>query len=251
MLRGGIAVVGSIDSSGCAGINQDIVVASRLGFRLQTCIGAVTIQDKEKGVEQIHPIAPDMFVRNLRKVLHDASLRHLKIGALCNAEQIDALVQELTLARGYLVVLDPVINPSRGKAFLDEEALASLRILVMSTDFTCPNLPELYALAAKSPESDPEIRQLAAEYSRMAGTRLLVKGGHGEQDGVEDLFADHGKVVTLQHPRQDWAFARGTGCALAMAFTCFLALNNPAFEAYQLATEWVVNFFNEQNGIRI
>lgn len=247
MQSSSIAVIGSIDSSGGAGINQDIRVASRLGFNLLTCVGTLTLQN-ENGVELIHSIPLSVFEKTLDSILGNVNLRFVKIGALSNVEQINLLCEKLDRPRGFLVVHDPVISPSRGKAFLDNKALPSLRRLVSISDYGCPNLTELGILTNRSINSFENAVSIAQDFARNFQTSLLIKGGHGGKGMVEEAFVSPKETVTFQHARENWKYSHGTGCALATAFACFLAKENKSAEAFKLASDWVVSYYNSING---
>lgn len=245
MYKQQIAVVGSMDSSGGAGINQDIRIATLLDTAVQTCVGALTIQSS-LGVESIHPTAFSVFQTNLESILRHPDLHYLKIGALSQIEQIECLCARLKQPRERIVVLDPVIRPSRGVAFLDEEGIEALRKLAQVADYVCPNLPELLALAGKA-DADPV--EVAQDYANLTGTKLLLTGGHAAGSSVEDRLYDGKDTRSCIHPRQNWGYSHGTGCAFSMAFTCFLARGYSTEKAFRSASQWVYEYYNRVNGI--
>ncbi len=238
-----IAVIGSIDSSGGAGINQDIRVAAAMGFRIQTCVGSLTIQTT-RGVEAIHPTPLEVFSNTLAAILALPQLQYIKIGALGSIDQIDLLVRIFTRPREYFLVLDPVIQPSQGIPFLDEESIVSLRKLASISDYVCPNLPELLALADTD---DPDPASVARDFSICTGAKLLVTGGHADGAMVVDSFYDAKSVHACSHPRRDWKYSHGTGCAFSMAFTCLISQGLPELEAFRAASQWVFDYYNHLN----
>lgn len=243
-----IAVIGTIDSSGGAGINQDIRVAALFGYSPQVCVANISLQSS-RGVEYIHPLEEDVFEANLRAVLHSNDLRYVKIGALNTVEQIRLLTKYLARTRAYKVILDPVIRASRGKAFLDEAGISELKKLIRQVDYLSPNLPELEMLCGKQAMDFRVAKELARSYAGELGLSILLKGGHIDAEDIEEAFVSPDAILSFGHPRRNWQYSHGTGCALAMAFCCYLQQGIADTEAFQKASRWVLGFYDKLNGI--
>ncbi len=241
-----IAVIGAIDSSGGAGINQDIRVAALLGHQPEVCVSAVTLQD-ENGVKDIYPVPLSQFQDNLRHILANPELRYIKIGALCHPEQIKALITQLSQARTLKIVLDPVIKPSLGKAFLRAEDIDLMLKLICHADYVCPNRPELELLCSANIGDFNEAISAAKTLNLQTRTSVLVKGGHAASDDIPEALICKDIVYRFSFPRRAWKYDHGTGCAFATAFTCQLARGVAAREAFARASDWVRGFFDELN----
>lgn len=241
-----IAVIGAIDSSGGAGINQDIRVAALFGHQPEVCVTAITLQD-ENGVSDIFPVPLSQFQENLRHILANPELRYIKIGALCHPEQIEALLMQLSQARTFQIVLDPVIKPSLGKAFLRAEDIDLMLKLICLADYVCPNLPELELLCSENIADFREAISAAKSLSKQTGAAIIVKGGHGADEFIMEALIYSDKVLRYRFPRKTWKHSHGTGCAFASAFMCFLTQGSSPHLALQLASDWVRAFFDEIN----
>ncbi len=243
-----IAVIGTIDSSGGAGINQDIRVAALFGHKLHTCVANLSLQS-ESGVDLIHPLDAGVFEKNLILVLQNKALRYIKIGALHTEGQIRLLCKYLRRPRSWKVILDPVIKASRGQAFLDEAGLLELPYLIRQTDYLCPNLPELAMLCGKEAGSFEEAIRQAQDYAFQMDTKILLKGGHGQSRMLEEAFVSKDKIKRYSNQRRNWHYDHGTGCALAMAFCCYLSQGLKDFEAFHRASLWVLDYYDGLNGL--
>ena len=88
-----LCIAGS-DSSGLAGIQQDVKTCEALGVHAATAITAITAQNNQQ-LFSINPVAIDKLEQQI-----DAALalkpQLIKIGLLVNAEQVQLLVDKLS-----------------------------------------------------------------------------------------------------------------------------------------------------------
>jgi hydroxymethylpyrimidine/phosphomethylpyrimidine kinase len=68
---------------------------------------------------------------------------------------------------------------------------------------------------------------------------VLFKGGHGDEPVIRDVLRTEGDFFAFEAPRQDTRHTHGTGCTLATAIACGLALNLPLKEAVARAHAYV------------
>ncbi len=218
-----ILAVGGSDPAGGAGIQADLKTLTVLGVYGAAAITCVTVQNS-RGVSRIHPLAPDLVAAQVRAVLEDHRVTHIKIGMVGTAEIAMALARVLDGYRGE-VILDPVLRATTGQGLTSNEGTVAMRdhLLPRVTVLT-PNLDEVFPLAG--PESGDAgvidcARHLLDQYPRM--NCVVVKGGHGSrQDGlIEDFCILRRETVCLTHPAIDTTNSHGTGCTLASSFAAF------------------------------
>ncbi|MBW6513514.1 MAG: bifunctional hydroxymethylpyrimidine kinase/phosphomethylpyrimidine kinase [Candidatus Syntrophosphaera sp.] len=243
-----ILAISALDSSGGAGLNQDIWVCCLFGKQLQTCLTGVTIQTPA-GVVAIHPVCDTLLSSQIEGVLKDSEFRLVKIGALCSPTQVDVFLKLLQRPRPFKVILDPVLKPSRGLEFMADIDLGRYMNLLEITDFICPNLIELEALTSTRLDNFKSALKAARKLAMDVGINVLLKGGHGKGEPIKEAFVTADKVVLSTHPRRPWKYSHGTGCAFASAFMCYLSENVPPEEAFRLASQWVVDFYDRLNGL--
>jgi hydroxymethylpyrimidine/phosphomethylpyrimidine kinase len=123
------------------------------------------------------------------------------------------------------IVLDPVLAASSGAPLLDSHGMAVLKtLLVPRATLVTPNLPETQALTGVLPRSPHTLRNAAQAFAMLGARNVLIKGGHGEGEMVRDVLMGAGKEWVFESPRQDTPNTHGTGCTLATAIACGLAL---------------------------
>lgn len=216
-----ILIIGGTDSSGGAGLTRDTAAASALGVGVAPVVTAVTAQTHSE-VAKIVPIPPDVVAAQIHAALHAGSVKAVKIGMLGSNEIAETVAAALKRT-AVPVVLDPVLKSSSGARLLSgglPEALICL------ADLITPNLLELAALTGHGVAQDERDIAFQSGELRAAGARaILVKGGHGGGEWSTDyLFACTGSEH-FTAPRLA-VNKRGTGCTLATAISCFLALGH-------------------------
>src|SRR5262249_54004600 len=128
------------------------------------------------------------------------------------------------------IVVDPVMSASSGaalvaKASRDEILQFYLEELAPKAAVLTPNYDEALQLARA--EGKMSAKDLATKLSESAKCPVLLKGGHGPDTTsptIQDTFCAGGNVKAYQTLRIDKGRIRGTGCALATAIACHLAL---------------------------
>ena len=106
-------------------------------------ITALTAQNTQ-GVEAVLVVPAGL--RGARKSVPSratSSIAAVKIGMLATSEIIEAVAGALETLPGVPVVLDPVMVAASGDVLLDEDAIETLRaVLVPRATLITPNLPE-------------------------------------------------------------------------------------------------------------
>lgn len=233
------------DPSGGAGVDADAEAVQAAGARPVARITAHTDQDAG-GVRAVRPRPPAAWGADLPAALADPRSGAFKFGLLPNAEAVRAAagwVRRCT-DRGLPAVVDPVLAPTRGAAFLDEDGVAALlEELLPAGPILTPNLPELGRLAGVEPaalESRVEGRADAAQaLCERGASAVVVKGGHGQEDPLRELLVRPGaEPLAWERPRLPGPGIRGSGCRFASFLAARLALGDalelaiPAAGAY-------------------
>jgi hydroxymethylpyrimidine/phosphomethylpyrimidine kinase len=102
-----------------------------------------------------------------------------------------------------------------------------------------PNLPEARRMTGL-PVETPEERLAAALRLAELGPAVLLKGGHGEGDVVEDLLVAGGEVVgRYRNPRIETRSTHGTGCTLSSAIAARLGTGEALPDAVEGAIAYL------------
>lgn len=138
-----------------------------------------------------------------------------------------------------------------GSQLLPLEAIQTFRdrLLPLTTILT-PNIPEANLLAGRSkgevPVSQNEMLALARELYALGPKYILLKGGHltegpngGKKRSIVDLLFDGQDTVLIEKPFLNSRNTHGTGCSLASAVACNLALGYDIPSAVRKACQYV------------
>lgn len=234
-----LTIAGS-DSGGGAGIQADLKAMSALGVFGASVITAITAQNTQ-AVTAVHGVPLDVIAAQIDAVLSDLDVKAIKIGMLATPEIIHTVARGLEAFKGP-VVLDPVMIAKSGDALLAQEAVRTLReVMVPAATVLTPNLPEAACLLDATPAQSPD--EMAAQGQALcdlgAGA-VLMKGGHGSGDVCHDLLVDpSGIVATFQAPRQNTRNTHGTGCTLSSSIAAGLARGLPLRDAVAQAHDYL------------
>ena len=85
------------------------------------------------------------------------------------------------------------------------------------------------------------VMRLTADKPKSCGGAVLLKGGHGDGEEIEDLLllAGDPQPIHFRHPRLATRHTHGTGCSLSSAIAAGLAHGLPLSSAVQDAIAWL------------
>ena len=234
-----LTIAGS-DSSGGAGIQADLKTFAALGVYGASAITALTAQNTQ-GVEAVLVVPPDFVARQIKVVARDLKVGAVKIGMLATSEIIEAVAGALETLPGIPVVLDPVMVAASGDVLLDEDAIDTLRaVLLPRATLITPNLPEAAKLlGVDAAKSESEMTAQARALKGLGAQAVLVKGGHAEGAEAVDLLLDGAGELRLSAPRVTTSNTHGTGCTLSSAIAAELAKGAALREAVAAAKAYV------------
>ncbi len=217
-----LTIAGSDSGSG-AGIQADLKTFAAHGVYGTSALTVVTAQNT-CGIRMAGALTPDLVRAQIEAVLDDFPVMAVKTGALDNTRIIEVVAGALE-GRNLPLIVDPVMLAKSGDPLLEEDALEAMKALLFPlATLVTPNLPEAERLL------DLPAGSLSAPDAVLALTRLhfsfpmLLKGGHGRGEQLEDHLLLPGFTQAFTSVRQVTRHTHGTGCTLSAAITANLAL---------------------------
>jgi hydroxymethylpyrimidine/phosphomethylpyrimidine kinase len=229
-----VVSIGMTHPQNIAGLGVDVRVARDYGVRHAAVVAAVSAQD-ESGVTQVFPLPREVVLNQLRSVkMRDAAA--VRIGALGTAEHVSFIAGCLSAEQ---VVIDPVMHSSAGGALYVDDPRAALRLFGGGSPGTIvtPNIGEAVALTGIEIRGVDDMIAAGKWFVEREFAGALIKGGHLEGDPVDVLVDDEG-AETFSDARLPQKM-RGTGCTLAMALACEIALGRDYTDAVKGARAYV------------
>lgn len=255
-----LTVAGS-DSGAGAGVQADLRTMAAHGVYGTSVLTAVTAQNT-RGVQAVFEVPEAVLRAQLLSVFDDFNVDALKVGLLPGPEAVRVVAEVLCSSSlaSLPVVVDPVLVSTSGHALARREAADALRahLLPRATVLT-PNLSEAAALlgwtSAEVGTSEASLRLAAAALADLGPAFVLLKGGHAGDGGYcTDVLAcrDSGEAWALLGPRVSPALSlHGTGCTLAAAITCRLALGDAPIGACSAAKAFVARVIRGSAQLRL
>jgi hydroxymethylpyrimidine/phosphomethylpyrimidine kinase len=233
-----LSIAGS-DSGGGAGIQADLKTFSALGVFGMTAITAVTVQNT-KGVSSFEELSPHTVAEQIRAVAGDIGVDAAKTGMLASAPIVDAVAEAVDETHLPNLVVDPVFVSKHGHPLLADDAVDTLRRLILPlATLVTPNLAEAAGLAGIDVRTTEDMRRAADAILGLGPRAVLVKGGHFEGKRATDLFADGAIEEWIDAERIDTPHTHGTGCTLSSAITAHLARGASLPEAVRAGKAFV------------
>jgi hydroxymethylpyrimidine/phosphomethylpyrimidine kinase len=226
-----VLLLGGLDPSGGAGLTLDATVAAWHGAEPLPIAVAWTEQNR-RGFRRCEPVPAAWWRAALAAVAADGPFAAVKLGMLGEPATVGAIAAWLrTLPPDTPIVVDPVLGATTGGFAPGPELGAAYRreLLPLATVFT-PNLPELAAIGGD-----------AAALLTTGARSVLVKGGHGTGADADDVLWQGDGAITFRRPRLPTGPVRGTGCALATAIACRLAVGAEPAAACLAAGDWLAD----------
>jgi len=218
------------DPSGGAGVQADIETINALGCQPCSVISCLTVQDSST-VKRLIPLSADDIVEQATMLFNDMPIAVIKIGLCGSIAAVEAIEQILRSKPNIPVVFDPVLACGDGNSLASKALVESIkqRIIPLTTLLT-PNSLEAKKLTGTSSldAAAQQLLELGTEY-------VLITGGHEPGQQINNqLFHQQHLINSYQWPRQVGEF-HGTGCTLASAIACFIALTESIPKAVEHA----------------
>jgi len=229
------------DSSGGAGIQNDLKTFQSWGVHGCSVITAVTAQNNQTIREVIY-LEPETIAAQLFALQKKFPPQAIKIGMVGREASLQKIEAFLTNYSGS-VVLDPVLFSTSGIKLVATDLkkyLGRLRHLFTHVDVFTPNLFEAEKILNRRLCTDDEIQEGAEEILSLGVKSVLIKGGHFENKLFCQDYWTNGKMAFwLVNQRLANLNYRGSGCMLSAALTACLALGYEIKEALVLAKMYV------------
>lgn len=238
-----VMTIAGSDSGGGAGIQADLKTISACGCFATSAITAITAQNTV-GVTNIHAVPNNILKEQIIAILEDIGTDAVKIGMLHSSETVKTVNDTLQKFNVKNIVLDPVMVATSGDPLLQEDAINTLKtVLIPNARVITPNIPEAELLLGKKVKSQSDLPEFAKQLSNNRQISVLLKAGHLSDDDLVDIFynAESDEIIELKSKRIYTKNTHGTGCTLSSAFASFLAQGLDLNKAVKEAKDYINN----------
>lgn len=234
-----MTIAGS-DSGGGAGIQADLRTFAFHcvhGTSVLTCITAQNTQ----GVTRVDAMSTESVTAQFEAVMIDMRVGAIKTGMLLNQEIVKTVAKKMVSFGFGNLVVDPVMVSRAGAQLLDDDAVKTIRdLLIPLAVIATPNLYEAQILADMEINTLEDMQTAAQKIYKLGARSVLVKGGAmtGDLKAI-DVWFDGDRLEVLQTEAINTHHTHGTGCTLSAAIAANLALGKPRLQAVQDAKTYV------------
>lgn len=236
-MKTALTIAGS-DSGGGAGIQADLKAFAANGVFGMSVITAVTAQNTVE-VRSVQNIDSALIKDQIEAVLDDIPVDAMKIGMLSSAEIIVTIAETLKKYGHQKLVLDPVMISKGGHPLLAEEAIGTLKeVLIPLASIITPNIREAEVLTGLKISTHEDMKKACLAIKELGCLSILLKGGHIEGP-ADDLFFDGEEFHWIKGERIFTKNTHGTGCTLSSAIAAHLAKGTSELEAVKKAKQYI------------
>ncbi len=236
-----VMTIAGSDPSGGAGVQADIKTISACGCYATSAIVAL-VDENTQGVYDVLQVPEKFVAGQIHSILDDVGTDSIKIGMLHSADLIQTVRETLDEYPEIKdIVLDPVMVATSGDPLLEEEAVSTLRdVLIPRSRIITPNIPEAEVLLRRKICSQNELPDAAKELSQF-GASVMLKAGHLSEEKLIDIFynAETDELIYLESKRIDTVNTHGTGCTLSSAIASFLAKGHSLNDSVRLGKDYI------------
>ena len=233
-----VMTIAGSDSGAGAGIQADLKTFAALGVYGTSVVTAITAQNTLR-VTDVLEVPRELVASQIDTVLADIGTDAVKTGMLSSSPIIKVVAEKIREHGLINLVVDPVMVAKGGDRLLQEEAVETLRrVLLPLALVVTPNAGEAEVITGRKVASLDDARKAAQEIVALGARSAVVKGGHLEGPAV-DTFYDGKSFREFSAPRIETASTHGTGCTFASAIAAGLAKGLAVEEAVAQAKEYV------------
>ncbi len=241
--------IAASDSSGGAGIQQDIKVAEKLDYHALSVITSITAQNFNK-ILNVYSLDAKIIQKQIEALAVFQNIKACKVGVLSTKEQILLVSEFLKNTSIPVKVIDTVFVSTSGYVFLDYSLmeLYKQKLLPYCT-FITPNKQELEYISGKELNSFADALSIAQKIHQQYSCNVYLKGGHfhDTKEEINEALIYQNNISYLQKKRENFRYQHGTGCAFSTAFACYMGKGFSPIEAAQKATLFVSMLYKSIN----
>ncbi len=234
-----ILTIAGSDSGGGAGIQADIKAISANGGFAMSVITSVTAQNTV-AVNAAYDLPISLIESQLDAVFSDFEVAAVKTGMLSTSSIVETVASKLREYNPEVIVVDPVMISKSKFPLLKEEAIDSLKNLMipLATVLT-PNVYEAELLARQEIKTIDDAKSAAKSIGELGCNAVLVKGGHLGGENAIDVLYSSGEYALFEGERIETENTHGTGCTYSSAIATHLADGKRLDEAIHASKEYI------------
>jgi len=258
-MKAALTIAGS-DSSGGAGIQEDLKVFSALGIYGTTVVTAATAQNT-KGIQKIEYLSENIISEQIDSILSDIQIDAAKTGMLCTAKIIDLVYRKIKEYNVENLVVDPVMASTSGTELLElsnSNSLKNLRKLIEISKLATPNVYEAEVLSGIKIKNLGDMKFAARKIGN-----CIVTGGDFNDNNINEivdlLFFDN-EFYLFKNKKintNNNIGIHGTGCTFSAAVTSYLAKGSDLLTSVENAEKFTSDLIEhnfsigKKNGMKI
>lgn len=239
MKKAALTIAG-LDPSGGAGLFADVKTFEAFDVMGLGVCSALTVQNQDT-FKSVGWIEPQYIAEQASLLFSRYRIGCVKIGLI---ESLDALDSVIDSIKGFgcdaPIVWDPILMASSGYVFHDGFDSKKLKQVFSKLHLAIPNAEEAMILAGIDDFME-------AGLSLARSCKILLKGGHLNEDPVLDRLFSGNTRLDFEGVRAKGKVLHGSGCVFASAIVANLAIGLSIEQAIGEARKYMDVYFEQNN----
>jgi hydroxymethylpyrimidine/phosphomethylpyrimidine kinase len=176
----------------------------------------------------------------LDAVFTDFDVASVKTGMLSSPAIVETVAGKLRAYTPPTIVVDPVMISKSKFPLLKEEAIDSLKtVLIPLATVITPNIYEAELLAQQDIRNTDAAKSAAKAIAELGCHAVLVKGGHLTGNSATDVLYCNGEWTFFEAEWVETENTHGTGCTYSAAIATQLAHGKDLVDAIRTAKTYI------------
>ncbi|KRM05282.1 hydroxymethylpyrimidine phosphomethylpyrimidine kinase [Liquorilactobacillus ghanensis DSM 18630] len=237
-----VMTIAGSDSDGSAGMQADLetfFTRKVYGISIMTAC----VAGNSYGIHASATLPLDFIRQEFADTAADFKVKAAKTGMLADTELIKEVVADYQKYAFGPLVVDPVIMTKHGNQLLEEQAVDTLRkLLIPLATVLTPNFYESEKLTGMQIKTDVDLEKAAHKLQELGAKNVVAKGSHHDpqQTTVKDfVLLASGKSFWLTDRYYPTTHINGTGDSLSACIAAEIAKGTDIEKAIRIAKDYV------------
>jgi len=244
-----ILSIAGFDPISGAGVVRDTQIFVEKGLYPLVCITSIVPQTTCKILE-VFALSGETVLKELEAIYTEFKPEFVKVGLVPLPELMESILYFLRTKQLSCLIIDPIIKAGIGDPLASNKIKEAILGNPLPNTIIIPNIKEAEFLTGLRIESFEDVKKAAERLENYGFKGVLIKGGHGKGNQIQDVFLYENEFQIFTHPRFPHEI-HGTGCTLSSLILSFIALGHSPPEAVEKSIGEIENWIKNGKLIKL
>ncbi|MCD6130685.1 MAG: bifunctional hydroxymethylpyrimidine kinase/phosphomethylpyrimidine kinase, partial [Candidatus Hydrothermae bacterium] len=192
----------------------------------------------------------ETVLKELEAIYTEFKPKFVKVGLVPLPELMESILNFLRTKQLSCLIIDPIIKAGTGDPLASNKIKETILGNPLPNTIITPNIKEAEFLTGLSIESFEDVKKAAERLENYGFKGILIKGGHGKGNQIQDVFLYENEFQIFTHPRFPHEI-HGTGCTLSSLILSYIAHGHSPPEAVEKSIGEIENWIKNGKLIKL